>query len=255
MKLKLAACTFLCSSLLITGSAFALPLLNGRNLLNDTSGESLVKGAENGLADIQVGDFLVGDIVFGGINNNPYSEELTGHFDIKVQSITVNPTGGFDYVFVAPTASGEVARLYLDSKSANFATPSTFVDGSLWAVLGLTDANTKWTAHTDTNNIGVLLSELDLDPTGNHGLYNYALDVIENHTGLTFLDVGNTGAQFVTAGNGSFQLIPTGANAIYGLGDQSSAAINVVPEPATMSLFGLGLIGLGLIGRRRIAKK
>ena len=268
MKIKTLLGTFLVL-LLMAGSAFgySLPIDTGvengsfNNILHDTSGEYILTGDSFlGEGDVLTGSIIIDRIDSYQIGTGTGYDELTAYFEARVHSVTANATGGYNYVFEANTTTntagvidtGVMAWFYTDaSGNATFATPSTLSDGTLWATFGLTDSDTEWTAWTFTNNILTLATAVTSDPgSGNqYGHFEFALDVIDNYTSLTFNDVGISNTEFT--GQGHFTPKSDDMSDTYAIGDQADMYINVVPEPATMSLFGIGLLALvGMVRRK-----
>jgi hypothetical protein len=279
MKLKLLVytCFFTLSCGIGTASAYNLPIdttpgLTYNNILHDTSGEGITGNSST----VDIGTVLSGNAVFDKINTtnigqNGY-DELTAYFSVEVtgrtaEDRTINGTvyHGYAYTFDAVSGNGGVmAWLFTDSTpDANFGNPTTFgnagTDGStLWATFGNTDPNqTQWTAWTATDDIATLAGYVKDHPTtaSDYGTFTFYLNLINNFTGLTFNDVGNDPNHMTQLqGQGHFQAVTSDYASVYTIGDQTDMSINVVPEPATMTLFGLGLMGTGLIGRLRRKK-
>ena len=199
----------------------------------------------------------------------------TTQFGFSISPANGQPPGEFYLEVLVPTNEFTGASPVLSSLKAPFAigtdtlVPGAFVSGTLEGfvssvVPGLLGAQPN-------NPLGGLL-----DPN------EFALDPTATGFKVFLVDVGNTAAQtlpgpsvtFGTTGfTDEFQLganLPIGSYILGALvPNDGSTAVDTalsgallvqqqaspVPEPATLSLFGIGLIGIGLANRRRQARQ
>jgi hypothetical protein len=253
---------------------------------SDNSAEFLIKGAGNTNASvIEVGDTLRSILAINTVENispvpssaRPIGtsgvDELSALFQILVTSKTctspgVNCTFAFGasapfaaslagFGFAGPTAGATVA--FFTDTSPDFnrqgatvaASEATATDGEKYLLLGLTGANAFWTAFAFSDNINALPA-----PPLIGGFFNAGLNVLQNYTGMNFLNVacGIGPTAFCVSGTLS---APGGGP--YPAWNNVDLTFNVVPDPNTFAIpesntftmFGVGLAGLGICALRR----
>ena len=210
----------------------------------------------------------------GGASAN---NELAGIFDITVVGKVSLGPAGFAFVF-APTATfaaewgapaGTAVVMFEDATPEyERINPNCTVtgpggdceglisDGSLLFALGFGATGKEfWSAFAVTDDIGLIGA---VPAPGNGGTFNLALDMLVNNSSRTFLGVPcGVGSGAVVAADG---LEVCGSGSLLGNGgvgtpydtfDNVDFTVNVVPEPSSTLLVGLGLLAAGALSRRQ----
>lgn len=270
------------------GTLFALPaaaiptslISNGQMVLEDDSGEFVLRANDQGGFDPVTGEVAVGDL-FGGVFEitsingtglDTLGTEITGVFLTRLAEIT--PTGSTtrdgitydrgDFTFGAadtlmdeifgidPVGSGVFARLYED-------------DGDNLNLFSTTVGPTDQQDAIDKATDGSLFMELAFgaDPDTLFQSFDVPLDLsvfaqVDSGTRLGNFNIDNA---LITEYNGPGGLTSDRTNANGGLfgpvnqnpfpvEDDLEFTVQVVPAPAPLALLGIGLLGLGLVSRR-----
>lgn len=219
--------------------------------------------------EFQVGDRLISTFEFGQITDilapnepnitlNTATDELVGFADLTITAINA-ATGRVD--FTATNGNTAVSLYNLGSEfdfqretCANLtACLDSITDGDLWLTLGFADADDEWFSVASpfaNNSANVALAGAGT----NVAIVNFALSVLVNNTGLTFVNQQLTCNPFLfaCAGDDQTQIVGT-ATLQGGLGltngafarSDTDVITNNVPEPTSIALIGVGLLAFG----------
>jgi hypothetical protein len=284
----LVSMAFVLGLLANVGSAQAVPLFPGSNLLSDDSAEILRNadgstcGIGGGTCIVDVGDRLVGianfhrveqGAAFVNVGAGTAFNEFTAVFDIQVATKVGTAATGITYTFVPTSAANFLAdtgvavpattmAAFFDDPAKDFNRGGTIAagfasatNGALWWLAGQTVGTDFWFA---TTGVGISddISALGNAPPGaNRGFFNFGLHQIPGGIGPTLVtelcpDQLGVNRSVNFCGNGSL----TGKDPAsqFNSYDQAQVAVTT-PEPSALLLLGSGLAGLGFWRSRRKA--
>lgn len=239
-------------------------------VLRDTTGDGQLDTVLGAADTLAIGDTFetilrwdtVNVTTIGDVIPAPY--QLTAYSQLEISSVIFNndgvdgingtPDDIFDLVFI-PSGNLKTPNSFVDLYEGNGGYDSSLapaagiasVTGDTYlASFGLGEADDFWLGQGPLD-LGVIASLSEGDPQAAAGVFG--LSVTANPGNLPIGTNGIVGADgnlHDVVGNTSvFQKSP-GTNAGWLVASNTSAAFQVVPAPATLALFGLGLAGLSL---------
>lgn len=250
------------------------------NLMSDESYEEFIDINDDDTI-VEMGDRFRGIFRIDQLTNNVgglmnygihWTDELTAVFDITVDTKSGNATIGYTWDF-KPTpgfatefsvSTGAMIVMFEDTVNdynavgAGLTIPqaeATATGGQMYWALGMEDLYDNdgegWRAFSMTDDIADLVTT---PGAANTGIVNFGLNLLDVGVGPPLLRVTESIFDDLTdyvdwAGNGNF-VKPT-FNTPYDVKDDLNAAFTPIPEPATLSLLGIGLISLVSFTRRK----
>lgn len=192
-------------------------------------------------------------------------DQLSGIFEIQVDSVVQDLAGNYNYVFKPSAAfegtygAGAMVAFYTDPDydftrlGPDIPTlEANVTDGSLFMVAGFDGGNNEvWTAVAGTNDISTVGA---IPAPNNGGGFNIGLDLLVNNTGQIFDPVGclKGGGLTLVDMCGSGSLLGTqGAATPYDSFDDVNFVMRAIPEPSLALLIGSGLLVGSAVARRR----
>lgn len=284
MKLKSLAYATGLAVVMLSGAAHALPFLPLTGIFEDDNKERVIDstGAAKTSGSLVAGDTLIGIVKFNSVLNldSSVADPLNPNFVYGISAITIDTivagvaTFKPNAAFVATYGAGAMAAFFTSGTGLNLACATiaacegaaaggaTF--GTPYLTVGLVSGDDFWIAGgvTPFSITTPLEAVAALGGATKVAVANYALSVISNGTGYTFLKQACPLCAIVNPGGlDTAQIIGSG-DVLGGLGlagpylarSDFDFTFQRVPEPGTLALLGMGLLGMGWSARRRLAK-
>jgi hypothetical protein len=224
-------------------------VLQGSNTTGDTDNFTLTYMA-NAAAVQNAGGTNYSSLVMPGLNN---SYEYTIFAQVNETVVCLNANCSLAEISVG---NGSTWNVYYDTSSnANMATGLGVTDGTLLlsGTFAASPISQSFVAPQGTSNPGNVSLIAALQGSVLTTNTTYINPILNGSTAVSTLQFGNTTTAWTRPT--SFNGTSTGANTNSDFVGQADAnqsfAANVVPEPGTLTLIGLGLGMAGLIRRRR----